>query len=126
MWKKGTELVFPVGSVLYLEKNFTPEDTSNKACKWHSSDESVAIVTEGFVKTLSEGKTVITAKCGKASAEYTVTVSNSACVPIAKIQPSNNNITIMQGKEFELQYYAYPSFASNIWKRIRQAVIELQ
>lgn len=112
MWEKGTELVFPVGSVLYLEKNFTPEDTSNKACKWHSSDESVATVTEGFVKTLSEGKTVITAKCGKASAEYIVTVSNSASVPIAKIQPSNNNITIMQGKEFELQYYAYPSFAT--------------
>ena len=46
MWEKGTELVFPVGSVLYLEKNFTPEDTSNKACKWYSSDESVATVTE--------------------------------------------------------------------------------
>ena len=55
---------------------------------------------------------MITAKCGKASAEYIVTVSNSASVPIAKIQPSNNNITIMQGKEFELQYYAYPSFAT--------------
>ena len=112
MWKKGTELVFPVGSELYLEKSFAPEDTSNKACKWDSSDESVATVTEGFVKTLSEGKTVITAKCGEATAEYTVVVSNKASVPIAKIEPTNNNITIMQGKESELQYYFYPSFAT--------------
>lgn len=113
MWKKNEKITFPVGAEIYLDREYQPEATSNKACKWSSSDESVATVKEGYVTTLKEGEAVITATCGEAKARYKIVVSKNAVVPIAKIETVDKEITIKQGKQRDLKYYVYPTFATD-------------
>ncbi len=49
------------GSTATLEVIFTPENTSNKGLTWISSNEEVAIVTNGKIEGLTVGTTTITA-----------------------------------------------------------------
>ena len=114
MWAKGTELVFPVGSKLFLEKEFTPKNTSNKACTWTSSNESVATVVQGHVNVLGVGKTTITARCGNATATYEVVASATANIPCVKIVCAQSIINLTEGDTYDLSEYvtAYPSFTT--------------
>ena len=112
MWGDDHELVYPVGAEIYLERKYNPVNTSNKSCEWSSSDESVATVSEGYVKTLKEGQTVISAQCGDAIAYYKVIVSENANVPIAKIETMNDSLTLKKGQIWDLEYYIYPSFVT--------------
>lgn len=114
MWAKGTELVFPVGAELYLDRVYTPANTSNKACQWESSNTAVATVVQGYVKILSAGTTTITATCGNAQAQYTVTAAEAANVPCVKIE-SKNNIGATVGDVINVNdyIYQYPSFTTD-------------
>ena len=113
MWDKGTDLVFPVGAELYLERIYNPANTSNKACTWQSSDESVATVVQGYVKTLAEGEATITARCGSVSAQYLVKVAAEASISCAKITCDKTSIIVAQGNTAELTMYKYPAFATD-------------
>lgn len=115
MWARGTELVFPVGAELYLDRVYTPANTSNKACVWNSSNEAVATVVQGYVKVLAEGEATITATCGGASASYALTASNSAAnVPCAKVAADKENgITVGDTKTVSITAYLYPSFTTD-------------
>lgn len=114
MWAKGTELVFPVGSKLFLEKEFTPKNTSNKACTWTSSNESVATVVQGHVNVLGVGNATITARCGNATATYEVVASATANIPCVKIVCAQSIINLTEGDTYDLSEYvtAYPSFTT--------------
>lgn len=114
MWAQGTELVFPVGAELYLDRVYTPANTSNKACTWESSNTAVATVVQGYVKILSAGTATITATCGNAQAQYTVTAAEAANVPCVKIE-SKNNIGATVGDVINVtdHIYQYPSFATD-------------
>ncbi|WP_307993788.1 Ig-like domain-containing protein [uncultured Intestinibacter sp.] len=114
MWEKGTELVFPTGVEFFLDKIFTPSNTSNKACKWESSNPNVAMVCEGYVKTLTEGTTTIKATCGNVSAIYILTVNNTNTnIPCTKIKLAKNNLIVKSGKTIDFSYYVYPKFSTN-------------
>ena len=114
MWEKGTELVFPTGAELFFDKIFTPSNTSNKACKWESSDTSVATVCEGYVKTLAEGTTTIKATCGDINTTYELTVNNtSASVPCAKFLISSSDLSLNNGDTSDLITYKYPKFTTD-------------
>lgn len=113
MWEKGTSLKFPVESEIFFDKIFSPKDVSNKACTWESSEPLVATVTHGFVKTLKAGKTIITAKCGTATARYELEVSNSPDIPCAGLEASSYNISGPEGSRIPLTLYKYPSFTTD-------------
>lgn len=113
MWNKNTELTFPVNAELYFDKIYTPSNVSNKACTWKSSNESVAIVKEGYVKTVGEGTAVVTATCGKASAQYTLKVSNNANIPCAQIKSEIDTLTVKEGRSKNIQYDVYPRYTTD-------------
>lgn len=114
MWEAGTRLVFPVGAEIYFDREYTPIDVSNKACTWESSNSDVATVVQGFVKTLSTGSAVITAKCGDitAACELTVADNDSAEIPCAKIEASQQNVVSTVGQKVNLAVYRYPPFTT--------------
>lgn len=113
MWEKGTDLIFPPDVEIFFDKVFTPESVSNKACKWESSEPLVATVTQGFVKTLKTGSTVITAKCGNAIAQYTLNVSDSPDVKCAGLELSSYTVSGTEGSRVPLVIYKYPNFTTD-------------
>ena len=113
MWPKGTDLTFPIGAEIFLDKTFSPNNVSNKACVWESSSPLVATVTQGFVKTLTTGSAEITAKCGTATAKYALNVSDSPSVPCAGLEASSYNISGTEGSRIPLTLYKYPSFTTD-------------
>lgn len=113
MWDSGTTLVFPVGAEIYFDRVYTPANTSNKACVWESTNEDVATVEQGYVKTLATGMTVIRATCGGITATYTLTVAASASIPCAKLACAQERIIANAGNAIALNVYKYPSFATD-------------
>lgn len=115
MWQQGTELIFPVGAELYLDRVYTPANTSNKACTWESSNSAVATVVQGFVKVLSTGTATITATCGNATAQYVLTAAEEASVPCVKITTDSDDGIIVSGKgSVTISPYLYPSFTTDV------------
>lgn len=113
MWSRGTSLTFPTNAVIYLDRIYTPADTSNKACTWQSSDPTVATVVQGYVTTLSEGVCTITATCGTATASYNLVVSNSnANVPCAGVTIDSEELHIVGTSTTDLSgiIYTYPRY----------------
>lgn len=68
---------------------------SDAAVEWESSDETVAIVTDGLVEAKGEGETQITATVEDVSAECTVTVVDSGERPILTADTASE--TLMEG-----------------------------
>ena len=70
-------LSLEVGQNAVLTATIYPEDATEKAVSWSTSDASVATVGEtGVVTALKKGSAVVTAKAGDKSATCTVTVTN--------------------------------------------------
>lgn len=118
MWTEGTELVFPVGAELYLDREYTPANTSNKACRWESSNPAVATVVQGFVKVLSTGTTTITATCGNATAQYVLTAAEVAAVPCVKVTTDGDDgIVVSDSGSASVTAYYHPGYTTDgiIW-----------
>ncbi len=113
MWRKGTELVFPVGAEVYLARVYYPEKTSNKACTWKSSDEDVATVVQGLVHIVGEGTATISAACGEATAHYTIHAAQQADVPCAKVSMNDDTMKIKVGHEKQIEYNIYPAYTTD-------------
>ena len=64
----------PVGQTIHLTVTVYPENVTDKTIVWSSSDESVATINDGILKTLKVGQTIITAACGDKSATCIVNV----------------------------------------------------
>lgn len=114
MWELDTHLVFPVGAEVYFDREYTPTNVSNKACVWESSNDEVATVVQGFVKTLKVGTTTIKAKCGDVTAAYELTVADndSVEIPCAKIEASKQSVVSAVGRKISLEVYRYPTFTT--------------
>ena len=114
MWGKGTELIFPTDAELFFDKIFTPSNVSNKACKWESTNPSVATVCEGYVKTLTEGTTTIKTTCGTITATYELTVNNTTknipCVGL-ELEGESKQLDIDTTASFKT--YVYPKFTTD-------------
>ena len=110
------------GRVLTINPTLTPFDAFPKTIVWESSDESVATVSQGTVKALSEGTTTITASIPgsgiKAECEVEVYINHVTGVTVspseletgtemteqltAKVEPSNaTNPSIIWSSEDE-------------------------
>lgn len=72
--------IVTTGNTSTLTATVTPEDCT-QAVRWSSSDEDVAIVSNGVVTATGIGTATITATCGRFSASTTVTVTESMNKP---------------------------------------------
>ncbi len=96
-----TSLNVAVGGTAGLMATFSPATTTNKAVTWSSSDTSVAVVVNGVVTGLKEGKATITAKSNadsKIKATCNVTVgSSSGTVTGSVISLSQSTLNLIAG-----------------------------
>ncbi len=70
-----TNLSMQVGETETLTATVKPDDATDKAVVWTSSDDAVASVSNGKITALKSGTATITAKSGTFTAECVVTVS---------------------------------------------------
>lgn len=71
----STEQKLAVGGTVQLAAVVMPENTSDKAVTWTSSDDAIATVNaDGVVTAIAAGTVTITATCGSAGAECSVTI----------------------------------------------------
>ncbi len=78
-----TELSLTEGESATLTATVEPENATDKTIVWTSSDNAVATVENGVVTAVKAGTATITAACGSAKAECTVTVSAAPAGPIS-------------------------------------------
>jgi len=79
-----TALALVPGGEATLTATVAPENATDKAVVWTSSDEAVATVrTDGLVTAVAAGSATITATAGGVSAECTVTVTEAEIVDAA-------------------------------------------
>ncbi len=76
-----TNITLDIGATERLKISFTPAKADNKNITWKSSDESIAIINDGFITAKKEGKTTITVTTvnGKTA---------SATVTVKKLEPT--------------------------------------
>ena len=83
-----TEGVLTVGNTHTIKATVFPEDATDKAVTWESSDESIATVdAEGNVTAKGTGNATITATSesdGDVSADYALTVNKAAAKPATR------------------------------------------
>ena len=73
-----TSITVNVGSDVTLNAGVYPDDTTDKTIVWNSADPTIATVTNGVVKGVAPGSTIITAECGTGLASCSVTVLQPA------------------------------------------------
>ena len=78
-----TELSLTEGESATLTATVEPENATDKTIVWTSSDNAVATVENGVVTAVKAGTATITAACGSAKAECTVTVTAAPAGPIS-------------------------------------------
>lgn len=93
----GNELSMFVGSEKQIIATVTPEDAPDKTVTWKSSDESVATVSNGLVKALKEGETIISATYNGFTAECKVNVMEAESVDFDITIRLDNESVLTQG-----------------------------
>ena len=78
-----TTLSLTEGESATLTATVEPENATDKAIVWTSSDNAVATVENGVVTAVKAGTSTITAACGSAKAECTVTVTAAPASPLS-------------------------------------------
>ena len=78
-----TTLSLTEGESATLTATVEPENATDKAIVWTSSDNAVATVENGVVTAVKAGTATITAACGSAKAECTVTVTAAPASPLS-------------------------------------------
>ena len=111
-----TEQTLTEGETLALTATVTPENATNKAFTWTSSNESVATVdANGNVTAVKEGTATITVKAtdgSNASASCTVTVK----APVVLVNSITLNVTeqtLIEGETLALTATVTPENATN-------------
>ncbi len=92
-----TSATLKAGESITLKATVLPEDATNPKISWLSSDKSVATVSDGVIKAVSDGKATITAEADDGSgkkAVFAVTVST----PLEGISLSETNLEIGKNK----------------------------
>lgn len=94
-----TELPLGVGSSSTLTATVAPENATNKAVTWSTSDEAVATVADGVVTAVAEGTATITATTvdGGFTASCAVTVTAAATAEGYTVSMKDSSVTAAKG-----------------------------
>jgi uncharacterized protein YjdB len=97
-----------------LTAKVIPADASNKSVTWSSSNDSVATVSNGAVKAISEGEAIITVTTqeGKKTAACTVTVIANA-IAVTDVTIDKSTATLAVGATQPLMVTISPDNATN-------------
>ena len=106
-----SSLTLVVGESSTLSSTVSPADAPDKTVSWTSSNASVASVSNGVVKAVSEGTATITASCGGKSASCTVTVQKKT-IPVASVTLKPTSLTLIQGESATLTLTISPADAT--------------
>lgn len=120
--KSSVELI--EGEQTTLTAVVSPGTASNKNITWSSSDETVAVVTDGVIKGLGAGTAIITAstECGSKTATCEVTV----IAPVVSVSLNHTLVEMEEGRQITLTAIFYPSNATNqnvIWSSSNESIV---
>ena len=104
-----TTLSLAVGESATLTATVKPDDATDKAVTWSSSDESVVKVDNGKVTAVKSGKATVTAKCGGKTAECAVTVT----VPTGSVTLDKTTLSLAVGETEQLTATVKPDDATD-------------
>ena len=108
-----TSLNLEVGDISEkLVATVLPENATNKAVSWTSSNSAVATVSDGVVTAVSAGTATITATADGKSAECTVTVTPKY-IAVTKVDINRDSATLQVGATVLLEATVIPSNATN-------------
>lgn len=111
-----TSLELTAGTEGQLTATVAPENATNKAVTWSSSDEAVVTVADGKVTAVAAGTAEITASCGGMSAVCTVTVKaadSQDTVAVTDMTLDQEKLTLKVGGTAKLNAAVLPENASN-------------
>ena len=108
-----TEAILIEGETMTLVATVTPDDATDKAVTWTSSDEAVATVDQtGKVTAVKAGEAVITAKAGEKTATCKVTV-NAPVIEVIEIILNESEVDLKVGETVELVATVTPDDATD-------------
>ncbi len=117
-WISGDETMFTLNSCPRL----LPEDVTISSISWASSDEDIGNVDElGFVMLHKPGDITVTAShVSGLSASYTLHIlaDDSSFTSVTGIHPEQENITVTEGEEVQLQWHPEPEDTPVLIKQI--------
>lgn len=103
------ELALVKGDEVTLTATVKPDDATDKAVAWTTSNEAVATVTDGKVKAVGGGSATITAQAGEQSASCAITVT----VPVSSVTLDKNVLGLTEGDEARLTAAVGPEDATD-------------
>lgn len=114
------------GTSVQLNATVSPENATDKAITWKTSDKAVASVDKsGLVSLISMGSAIITATCGEVSASCAVTVT---APDVKKLEINPSSITLVEEETFQLEAVVTPPNAATQLKwsssNMRVAVVD--
>ncbi len=115
-----TSLTLKVNETFTLSATVAPENATDKAVKWTTSDSGVVRVSNGTVTAVGEGTAKITAAEGGKSASCTVTVKNAEpeFIPVDSVTLNRESLELKVDETFTLTALIAPSDATEteiIW-----------
>ena len=99
------------GDETTLSATVKPDDATDPAVTWTTSDASVATVTGGKVKTLKPGQVTITAKAGDKSDACVITVEKRF-IPVTSVELDRSSLAIVEGETATLSVTVKPDDAT--------------
>lgn len=81
------EITLEVGKTALITAAVVPDNATNKAVSWKTSNTSVASVSDGLITAVAVGTSVITATAGNKEGACTVTVKEQAAQPMPDDSP---------------------------------------
>lgn len=115
-----TSLTLKVNETFTLSATVAPENATDKAVKWTTSDSGVVRVSNGIVTSVGEGTAKITAAAGGKSATCTVTVKKAEpeFIPVDSVTLNRESLELKVDETFTLTALIAPSDATEteiIW-----------
>ena len=115
-----TSLTLKVNETFTLSATVAPENATDKAVKWTTSNSGVVRVSNGTVTAVGEGTAKITAAAGGKSASCTVTVKNAEpeFIPVDSVTLNRESLELKVDETFTLTALIAPSDATEteiIW-----------
>ena len=107
-----TTLGLVEGDQAVLTATVSPDNATEPAVTWTTSNASFATVEDGMVTAVKAGTAVITAKAGDKSAKCTVTVT-AAFVPVTSVTLNKTTLEMTEGDEATLTATVKPDNATD-------------
>lgn len=117
-----TELEIVRGESSVLKATIVPESLSGETVSWSSSDNSIAVVSDGVVTGLAIGTATITASAGDAKAECIVSVIG---IPAEKVVLSTDELSMFKGEVKTISARVLPENADDktiVWKSSDESI----